>query len=259
MNTPAHTIANALLQARHIVVFTGAGMSAESGIGTFRNAPNSHWSRLDPRELASPQGWRANPRRVWAWYECRRGEVEAAQPNSGHLAIAQLADVLRERTGHEVQVDVVTQNVDNLHERAGSASVVHLHGSLFAPRCFACHRPGKFADGDPDRDATEVKPPRCTHCDGLIRPGVVWFGEAMPETEFRLAEDLVDACDAMLVIGTSGVVFPAAELPIHAHNLGKFVAEINPERSKISGYTREEWRATAAQGLPQLLTLLRSA
>ena len=258
MNTPQHTIAQALLQARCIVVFTGAGMSAESGIGTFRDGGNSHWSRFDPREMASPNGWRADPNRVWAWYESRRAEVLSAQPNSGHLAIAQMAEVLHQRTGRTVQVDVITQNVDNLHERGGSASVIHLHGSLFAPRCTACARPGAFAPEAPNPHATDVEPPRCTHCGGRIRPGVVWFGEPMPQTEFRLAEDLVDVCDAMLVVGTSGVVYPAAELPINAHRLGKFVAEINPVRSEIAGYTTEEWSTSAAQGLPQLLTLLRT-
>lgn len=145
MTTPEHTIANALLQAQNIVVFTGAGMSADSGIATFRNKPDSHWSQFNPRELASHEGWQANRRRVWAWYEARRANVLAAQPNAGHLAVARLADALSQRTGRAVQVSVVTQNVDNLHERAGSTDVIHLHGSLFAPRCTACHRPGLFA------------------------------------------------------------------------------------------------------------------
>ena len=258
MTTPAHTIAQVLLKAKRIIVFTGAGMSADSGIDTFRNNPNSHWSRMDPRELASPQGWQANHRRVWAWYEARRANVLAAQPNAGHSAIAQLADVLRKQTGHDVQVNVITQNVDNLHERAGSTRVIHLHGSLFAPRCAACHRPSAFAIEPPDIDATEVEPPKCGHCGGRIRPGVVWFGENLPVTEFRQAEELVDVCDAMLVVGTSGVVYPAAELPVNANMLGKFVAEINPERSNISDYMREEWRTTAAEGLPELLRLLHT-
>ena len=259
MNTPCHTIAHALLQARQIVVFTGAGMSADSGIATFRNNPNSHWSKFNPRELASPDGWRANRNRVWAWYEARRANVLAAKPNAGHEGIAQLADVLHQRTGRKVQVRVVTQNVDNLHERAGSTDVLHLHGSLFAPRCAACHRPGHFASDAPDTNATEVEPPHCTHCGGYIRPGVVWFGEAMPQEQFSQAEDLVDACDAMLVVGTSGVVYPAAELPINAYQLGKFVAEINPDPSDISKYMRVQWPVTAAQGLQQLVDCLRSA
>lgn len=259
MSQPRHTIATALLQAQRIVVFTGAGMSADSGIATFRHNPDSHWARFDPRELASPDGWRANPQRVWAWYEARRANVLAAAPNAGHIAIAQLGSVLSERTGRAVQVDVVTQNVDDLHERAGSTVVTHLHGSLFAPRCAACHRPGAFASEAPDVQATAVTPPSCTHCGGRIRPGVVWFGEAMPQDAFRRTEDLVDACHAMLVIGTAGVVFPAAALPISAHQLGKFVAEINPEPSALAPYMNVQWPTSAAQGLPELLQQLRSA
>lgn len=250
-------MAEQLRQARRIVVFTGAGMSAESGIATFRDKPDSLWAQFNTREMASPAGWREDKHSIWAWYEGRRGAVMQTQPHAGHLAVAQLADALHRLHGQAVQVDVVTQNVDNLHERAGSTRVIHLHGSLFAPRCAACHRPGAFEPGLPDPTLTRLEPPRCSHCDGYIRPGVVWFGEAMPQTEFRLAEDLVDACDAMLVVGTSGVVFPAAELPINAHQLGKFVAEINPERSEVSGYATVECRATAAQGLPELLNLLR--
>lgn len=234
-------------------------MSAESGIATFRDKPDSLWAQFNTRQMATPQGWRENKQRVWAWYEGRRGAVMATQPNAGHAAIAQLAGTLQRLHGHEVQVDVVTQNVDNLHERAGSASVIHLHGSLFAPRCMACHRPGEFAPGEPDASLTELDPPRCQHCLGYLRPGVVWFGEDMPQDAFRQAEDLVDTCDAMLVVGTSGVVWPAAELPISAHNLGKFVAEINPTPSELAKYMRVQWPTSAAQGLPQLLNLLGTA
>lgn len=145
----AQAIANALRQARRIVIFTGAGMSAESGIATFRGQASSHWQQFKPQELASPDGWRANKQRVWAWYEGRRAQVMAAQAHAGHLAIAQLAERLQRLHGLAVQVDVVTQNVDNLHERAGSPSVIHLHGSLFAPRCAACHRPGDFPPASP--------------------------------------------------------------------------------------------------------------
>ncbi|WP_291931144.1 NAD-dependent protein deacylase [Limnohabitans sp.] len=252
------TIAQALLQARRIVVFTGAGMSAESGIATFRNAPDSLWAKFNTREMATRQGWRDNKERVWAWYEGRRGAVMQTEPHGGHVAIAQLASVLKARHGHSVQLDVVTQNVDNLHERAGSANVIHLHGSLFAPRCMACDEPGELAPGMPDPTLMALPPPRCQHCQGYLRPGVVWFGEEMPQTEFRQAEDLVDACDAMLVVGTSGVVWPAAELPINAHHLGKFVAEINPEPSELAKYMRVQWPTSAAQGLPQLLDVLRA-
>ncbi len=259
MSTSALTIASVLLKSRRIVILTGAGMSAESGIATFRFNPDSHWSRFDPMELASPEGWRADHRQVWAWYESRRADVLAATPNAGHLAIASLADVLGERTGGMTQVRVITQNVDNLHERAGSTEVIHLHGSLFAPWCTACHRPGQFSSNAPDRNAIKVEPPRCAHCGGLTRPGVVWFGEAMPKREFRMAEELVDACDAMLVVGTSGMVYPAAELPINAHNMGKFVAEINPEPSVNLENMSLRWPVTAAEGLPLLLGHVREA
>jgi NAD-dependent deacetylase len=259
MNTPQHTLAAALRQARRIVVFTGAGMSAESGIATFRDKPDSLWAQFNTRQMATPQGWREDKQRVWAWYEGRRGAVMATQPHAGHVAIAQLAGALQSLHGHAVQVDVVTQNVDNLHERAGSSSVIHLHGSLFVPRCMACHRPGEFAPGEPDASLTELEPPRCLHCQGYIRPGVVWFGEEMPQDAFRQAEDLVDTCDAMLVVGTSGVVWPAAELPINAHRLGKFVAEINPTPSELAQYMRVQWPTSAAQGLPHLLSLLGKA
>ena len=259
MDTPQNILAAALRQASRIVVFTGAGMSAESGIATFRDKPDSLWAQFNTRQMATPQGWSENKQRVWAWYEGRRGAVMATQPNAGHVAIAQLAGTLQRLHGHEVQVNVVTQNVDNLHERAGSASVIHLHGSLFAPRCMACHRPGEFAPGEPDASLTELDPPRCQHCQGYLRPGVVWFGEEMPQDAFRQAEDLVDTCDAMLVVGTSGVVWPAAELPINALNLGKFVAVINPTPSELARYMRVQWPTSAAQGLPQLLDLLGKA
>lgn len=257
MTPPIQTIASALLAARRVVVFTGAGMSAESGIATFRDKPDSLWAQFNTREMASPDGWRENKQRVWAWYEGRRAAVMQTQPNAGHIAIAQLADTLHAAHGKHVQVSVVTQNVDDLHERAGSTTVIHLHGSLFSPRCAACNRPAEFAAAPPDTQATEVEPPHCTHCGGYIRPGVVWFGEAMPQQPFRLAEDLVDTCDAMLVIGTSGVVWPAAELPINAHRLSKFVAEINPTRSELAGYMNVEWPTPAAQGLPELLAQIR--
>jgi NAD-dependent deacetylase len=253
MTTPIQTIASALLAARRIVVFTGAGMSAESGIATFRDKPDSLWAKFNTREMASPAGWRENKQRVWAWYEGRRADVIATQPHAGHIAVAQLADTLQRVHGNPVQVSVITQNVDDLHERAGSESVIHLHGSLFEPRCMACNRPGEFAVVPPDPQASTLEPPHCTHCGGYIRPGVVWFGEAMPEQPFRQAEELVDTCDAMLVIGTSGVVQPAADLPINAYQLGKFLAEINPTPSGLAGYMKVQWPTSAAQGMPELL------
>ncbi len=154
----AQAIAAALRQARRIVVFTGAGMSAESGIATFRGQAGSHGQQFKPQERASPVGWRANKQRVWAWYEDWRAQVMAAQAHTGHLAIAQLAERLKRLHGRGVQVDVVTQKVDLLHERAGSPSVIHLHGSLFAHRGAACHRPDDIALASP-----RPAPPRWRH------------------------------------------------------------------------------------------------
>jgi NAD-dependent deacetylase len=253
-----HDLLAPLINAQRIVVFTGAGMSAESGIATFRDKPDSLWAKFNTREMASPDGWREDKNRVWAWYEGRRGAVLQTQPNAGHMAIAELSATLQGLHGQPVQVDVITQNVDNLHERAGSTSVTHVHGSLFEPRCIDCERPGEFAPGEPDQSLMSLEPPHCAHCNGYIRPGVVWFGEAMPLGPFRRAEDLVDLCNSMLVVGTSGVVWPAAELPISAHNLGKFTAEINPTPSGLAKYMRVQWPSTAAAGLPALINALKN-
>jgi NAD-dependent deacetylase len=248
-----------LLKARRVVVFSGAGVSAESGIATFRGAADSVWSKMNPSEMATPEAWKNDKELVWAWYEARRGEVMRAQPNAGHLAIAKLAETLQAIHGEVVRVDVITQNVDNLHERGGSGAVLHLHGSLFAPRCFACQRPGDFETAEPDGKSMSLKPPCCQHCGGYIRPGVVWFSEALPQDVWRDAEDLVDLCDAMLVVGTSGVVFPASELPIQAARLGKFTAEVNPSSSNLTSRMDCFWPSTAAAGLPALLEALNAS
>lgn len=250
---PPQELVQALLKARHIAVFTGAGISAESGIGTFRDGADGHWARFNSREMATVQGWRENRQHVWAWYEGRRADVLAATPNAGHMALANLAATLQQVHGQKVQVDVITQNVDNLHERAGSTSVIHLHGSLFAPRCFACARPGDFAPEPPDGSSTLVEPPRCTHCRGYIRPGVVWFGEDLPPEPWAHAMEIAYACDTMLVVGTSGVVYPAAKLPELVHKQGKFVAEVNPLPSALAPVLKLQWAETAARGLPALL------
>lgn len=164
-----------LRSAQHIVVFTGAGVSAESGISTFRDDLTGLWSRFDAAELATPDAFRRDPDLVWGWYEWRRMNVLRASPNAGHVAIAAMEH-------HVPKLTLITQNVDDLHERAGSGSVIHLHGSLFAPRCFACARPARFPDEFPDEPegGRRVAPPKCSHCGGRIRPGVVWFGETLP-------------------------------------------------------------------------------
>lgn len=232
-------------QARSIVVLSGAGMSAESGIATFRQASTGLWARYSPQDLATPEAWRNDPALVWGWYLWRMAAVRAAQPNAGHLALAKAAE--------NRPLVVVTQNVDDLHERAGSREVLHLHGELFAHRCFACARrcsevPIPAADDEP----AHVDPPRCTHCGGRIRPGVVWFGENLPEAPFRAAVEASQSCDLMLVVGTAGVVHPAAALPSLARQHGASIVEINPQQTELSALADVCLRGGAAQVLPKL-------
>lgn len=229
----------------HVCVLTGAGMSAESGIPTFRGTHDSLWSRFDPMRLATAEAWREDPALAWGWYRWRMQLVRDAQPNAGHRALAALAQ--------RVPLWLVTQNVDDLHERAGSTVDAHVHGSLFALRCIICGR----AHAGPLEDYVDgkqrVEPMRCTDCEGRIRPGVVWFGEALPDDAWDAATDAAMDCALMLVVGTSGLVYPAAGLPALARRHGATVVEINPEATALSTDADHVWRATAAQALPLLL------
>jgi NAD-dependent deacetylase len=227
--------------AKNITVLTGAGMSAESGVPTFRDAQTGLWSRYDVAALATPDAWAADAGLVWAWYQWRAELVRGAKPNAGHLALAEW----------NANVRIITQNVDDLHERAGSANVEHLHGSLFAPRCSEC---GRAADVDPVCEPAErIPPPSCTHCASPVRPGVVWFGEGLPEAPWQAAIDAVENCDVLLVVGTSGVVYPAAGLPSVARGAGKNVIEINPVATDLTDQVDFSWRTTAALGLPAIV------
>ncbi|MFB1012092.1 MAG: NAD-dependent deacylase [Thiopseudomonas sp.] len=215
-------VMDAVQQARHLVIFTGAGVSAESGVHTFRDALTGLWARFDPAQLATPDAFMRDPALVWGWYEWRRQLLLKVQPNAAHHAIARLQRGLP-------GVTVITQNVDDLHERAGSRAVLHLHGSIFAPRCFDCARPHAF-DAPPQLDHEQaVEPPRCTDCGGPVRPGVVWFGESLPETALSAAFAAAESCDCLLSIGTSGVVHPAALIPTMASRAGATVIHVNPE------------------------------
>ena len=231
----------AIDSAERIAILTGAGMSAESGIPTFRGDRNGLWARFDPMSLATPEAWRSDRELVWGWYLWRMAVVRRAQPNAGHLALARLA--------RRKAVSVVTQNVDDLHERAGSRDVVHVHGELFASRCDRCGRPARhdIPDAAADAPMLRVPPPRCDDCDGHLRPGVVWFGEALPTDAWNAAVAAVESCELLLVVGTSGLVHPAAGLPQLAKRNGARVVEVNPVESALSGVADECLRVMAAE------------
>lgn len=235
-----------LLAARSICVLTGAGMSAESGIATFRDAQSGLWSRFDPMQLASVEGFRADPALVWGWYAERRAGVRAVQPNAGHVALAQFA---KARPG---RVSIVTQNVDDLHQRAGSEGVIRLHGDILQDQWLdACPR-GTACDTE---WAGPTLPPRCADCGNFVRPGVVWFGEMLPVAALTAAEQLAERCEVMLVVGTSGSVYPAAGLAGRARRAGARVLILNPDASEIDEQAHLLLRGTAAHLLPVLLAL----
>lgn len=232
-----------------IAVLTGAGMSAESGVPTFRDAQTGLWARFEPSELATPEAWAADPALVWSWYQWRRRLVTDCLPNAGHLALARWAEA--------ADVRIATQNVDDLHERAGSEVLTHLHGSLFAFRCDTCGAaadpPPLPAESEPD---VRTQPPACSCGAGRIRPGVVWFGEALPEGAFDAAMSAVLDSELVVAIGTSGIVQPAALLPGIALRAGIPVVEINVTPTALSESATVSWLVPAALGLPALVARL---
>ncbi|KKK06798.1 NAD-dependent deacylase [Micromonospora sp. HK10] len=238
--------ADLLRRARRVVVFTGAGMSAESGVPTFRDARTGLWRRFDPHALATPEAFDADPALVWGWYEWRRQLVRRAEPHPGHRAVAAIEA--------RVPTVLITQNVDDLHERAGSRAPLHLHGSLFAARCSACDDPAPVPDGAPEpADGRRLPPPRCARCAGPVRPGVVWFGEALPPDALAAAVDAASGCDLLLTVGTSGLVHPAAEIPLVTARLGGSVIQVNPERTPLDPVAAVNLRGPAAEVLPALV------
>jgi NAD-dependent deacetylase len=239
--------ARRIAAARLLVVFTGAGISKESGIATFRDKEEGLWARYDPLQLATLEGYLSDPPLVWEWYEHRFGIVADAQPNPGHLAIAELESLLP-------QVVVVTQNIDGLHQLAGSTDVIELHGSMHRYKCLSERHTG-FTRADFAGQAE--KPPRCPHCGDLLRPEVVWFGEALPESEMARAFALARRCGAMLVVGTSGVVQPAARIPPLAADFGAFVVDVNPERDALAAAASTFLKGTGGEVLPRLVAAVR--
>ncbi len=231
-----------------LCVLTGAGMSAESGIPTFRDALTGYWSKFDPAGLASEDGFRAHPQRVWDWYAERRAGVRQAEPNAGHRALADFA------ARHPGVMTLVTQNVDDLHQRAGNTDALRLHGDILEDRwlgdCARHQRGGNVCMPD---WAEAGRPPSCGECGNPLRPGVVWFGEALPLRAFDAAQRAAASCSVMLVVGTSGAVWPAAGLAGTAREQGARVIIVNPAPSEIDAVAHAVLRGTAATLLPLLL------
>ncbi len=234
-------------QARHVAVLTGAGVSAESGIATFRDAQTGQWSKFDPQQLASPTGFMRDPGLVWRWYMDRLDALQRVSPNPGHYALAQLAD-------HVPRLTLITQNVDDLHERAGSQGVIHLHGNLAAFRCHTCAAPYTLRA----EDRRAPMPPTCPRCGGRIRPAVVWFEELLPEDALAQAEAAAQTCDVLLIVGTSGIVFPAAQLPWTAQAAGAQLIDINPDETPYTQSAAVSLRGPSGVVLPALLRALEA-
>lgn len=232
----------ALAAARRVMVLTGAGMSAESGVPTFRDAQSGLWAQFDPYQLASPEGFAADPALVWRWYAWRRELVAKARPNAGHLALVHAGARL-------ARLELATQNVDGLHAAAGSRDVLELHGNLMRSHCFAScgfvvAAPSALPPGEP---------PRCPRCGSWLRPSVVWFGEALDPDVLAAAQRAARECEVMLVVGTSGLVHPAAGLPLLARGAGARVIVVNPQASELDGLAHWLVRQGAATALPELL------
>ena len=228
------------MEAARIVAFTGAGISAESGIPTFRG-PNGLWRNFSPEDLATPEAFARDPRLVWEWYDWRRQIIRKAQPNSGHLALAEI-----ERRAGE-RFTLVTQNVDGLHDRAGSRNVVKLHGDIWRVRCVRCG-----AEELNEQVPLEPLPPLC-RCGALLRPGVVWFGEALPESAWERAHAAAARADIFLVIGTSAMVYPAAGLVQTAGQSGARVAIVNPDPTPADEFAEWILRGPAGEILARLI------
>ena len=233
-------LVESLRQAQHVAVLTGAGISAESGLQTFRDAQTGLWTKFRPEELATPQAFRRNPKLVWDWYAARREQAEQVRPNPGHLALVDIEQ-------HVPRLTLITQNVDGLHQRAGSKSVLELHGNIHRYKCF---QEGIIVASYPD---TGEVPPRCPRCGGFLRPDVVWFGEMLPADVLQAAAEAAYKCDVFFSIGTSGLVEPAASLAHLALQHGAVIVEINPTETPLTSLATYPLSRPAGQVLPALV------
>jgi NAD-dependent deacetylase len=222
-------------------VLTGAGVSAESGVPTFREAQTGLWEQYDPLQLATPEAFARDPELVWRWYRWRRDLVASAEPNAGHRALAELQSLVPRLT-------LVTQNVDGMHQRAGSSDVIEFHGNLFSDRC--------SAEGRIVRATADEPVPLCPECGSYLRPGVVWFGEAIPEDALHASFAAAADCCVFLSVGTSALVYPAAGLADVAREAGAFTIEVNPSPTGQSESYSASLRGNAGKVLPQLVESL---
>jgi NAD-dependent deacetylase len=230
-----------LKSSQKVTALTGAGISAESGVPTFRDAQTGVWAQYDPLQLATPEAFQANPRLVWEWYTWRRELILNSAPNPGHYALLQLENYYPDFL-------LVTQNVDGHHQAAGSQNVVELHGNIFRTRC---SRDGRVIQ---EVVNTSGKPPRCTDCGSYLRPDVVWFGESLPEDTLETALEAARTCGVFLSVGTSTLVEPAASLPFIALEAGSTVIEINPQDTPLTPKASYSIRGASGDVLPVLLS-----
>jgi NAD-dependent deacetylase len=228
-----------LRTVQRVAALTGAGVSQESGLRTFRDAQTGLWAQYRPEELASPEAFRRDPKLVWDWYAWRREAIKAVRPNPGHYALAEIERRFSEFT-------LITQNVDGLHRMAASQNLLELHGNIQRVRCAGCYT---FTETW-DEDSESV--PRCRECGGLLRPDVVWFGESLPREQLEAAVEAARSCEVFFSIGTSGVVQPAASLAFAAHNRGALVVEINAEPTPLTSKANFVFHGKSGEILPQL-------
>lgn len=239
MNFPKELI-QILKSSTRIAVLTGAGVSQESGLKTFRDSQDGLWAKYKPTDLASPEAFARDPKLVWDWYAWRREAIKGARPNQGHYALVEMENKFPEFT-------LITQNVDGLHRFAGSKKVLELHGNINLVRCSACRT---FAE-EWDEESESV--PQCKKCNGLLRPDVVWFGESLPRAELESAVNASRSCQVFFSIGTSGVVQPAASLAHAARNNGAVVVEINAEETPLTYKADYFFQGKSGEILPSLI------
>ena len=240
-NTIPTQLIQTLRTAKQVVVLTGAGISAESGVPTFRDAQTGLWAKYDPMDLATPEAFQRDPRLVWEWYTWRRELIAKAQPNLGHLALVNMQTYLPKFT-------LITQNVDGLHQRAGSQQVIELHGNLTRSKCVNEHIVDNW-------QAADELPPRCPHCEQILRPDVVWFGEFLQEQTLYKAMKTVEQCDLIFSVGTSSLVQPAASLPFSALEHGAKLVEINSESTPLTPHVHFVLYGKSGAILPKLVNL----